>query len=110
MFPVANFVTLSYYALLLSGNIVDSDDVPGWVSPVLHTGNTVALWLDQLVAQRERTFSNKAAWGASSVIVLYMAWCYATKQLNNEYPYAFMCELLFYFVSIFVLGCHSYDA
>ena len=63
---------------------------PAWVSPVLHTGNVVAALLDLWVAKGNRTFSDRSLAIAQALIVIYLVWCVAAKQVNGSYPYDFM--------------------
>jgi len=88
--PMASFITAFYYCLLLSGNIVDSDDVPSWVSPALHTGNFAGLTADMLVSHPHRTFRTSASALCVAISVAYMAFCYYLRQVNGSYPYAFL--------------------
>ena len=63
---------------------------PAWISPVLHTGNVIAALLDLWIARGNRTFSNRALAIAQALIVTYLGWCVAAKQVNGSYPYDFM--------------------
>ncbi|KAK9824306.1 hypothetical protein WJX72_009299 [[Myrmecia] bisecta] len=87
------FVTICYYILLAMGAIVDSDEVPKWVSPVLHTGNSIALGLDSLLCRRERSFSRRAEVYAAGLLIGYVGICYLSKQHNGDFPYSFMNEM-----------------
>ena len=63
---------------------------PAWISPVLHTGNVMAALLDLGIARRNRTFNNRSLAIAQVLIIIYLGWCVAAKQVNGTYPYDFM--------------------
>lgn len=93
VFGVATFVTICYYVMLFTGAIVNEKGVPAWVSPVLHTGNSIALWLDFYMCRRQRTFSGRALTISVVGVSCYLVWCHITRELNGEYPYAFMNDM-----------------
>ena len=64
--------------------------VPGWVPPGLHTGNSIAAVLELLVCIRQRTFSKRAEIGQTVITVGYVMWLLVCRHQSGCFPYPFM--------------------
>ena len=63
---------------------------PTWISPVLHTGNLIAAVADLWVSRKDRTFDLQALGFSQILVIFYLGWCVAAKQVNGSFPYDFM--------------------
>ncbi|KAL6778320.1 hypothetical protein ACKKBG_A17740 [Auxenochlorella protothecoides x Auxenochlorella symbiontica] len=95
LFPIANTVTLMFYAVENATNgLVERGGFnrPDWLDFSVHSGNSLAAWGDILLSPH-RDFAPQARSLAIALALAYSAWCLVVRAGYGKFPYPLLNKL-----------------